>query len=83
MKLYLHDLKNIRKKFYLMQYDICRYVGVSDIAYRTWEQRVRKPNEEHYQRLSDIFDILNERSGEIKDRESAIQVLDRELGENE
>lgn len=79
MIIHLKDLKKLRKKFYLMQYDICRYVGVSDVAYRTWEQRVRRPNEEHYKRLQDIFDILYAFSEQINSRESAMEVLDREL----
>ena len=76
----LFRLRDFRKRFYLKQFDICRYVGVSDIAYRTWEKHVRKPNDEHLERLKFVFDILNSCEDEIKDRESALMVLERELG---
>lgn len=79
----LSNLRNFRKRFYLKQFDICRFVGVSDIAYRTWEKRVRKPNGEHLEKLKYIFDILFSSSDEIKDRNSAIMVLERELGDDE
>lgn len=75
----LFRLRDFRKKYYLKQFDVCRYVGVSDIAYRTWEQHVRKPNDEHLERLKYVFEVLHSFSSEIKDRESAINVLEREL----
>lgn len=79
MYLDLAQLKNLRKKYFLMQYDMCRYIGVSDVAYRTWELRVRRPNDEHYKVLKSIFSVLNKFKAEILDRESALEILDREL----
>lgn len=79
----LKELRRERKKYYLTQYDVCRYIGVSDIAYRTWERMVRRPKEEHWKRLNYVFTVLEGCSGEIKDRNSAILVLEREFGDDE
>ena len=78
MYLNITQLKDLRKKYFLMQYDMCRYIGVSDVAYRTWELRVRRPNDAHYDVLKAIFSILDKHKDEIVDRESALYVLDRE-----
>ena len=78
MYLNITQLKDLRKKYFLMQYDMCRYIGVSDVAYRTWEFRVRRPNVAHYDVLKAIFSILDKHKDEIVDRESALDVLDRE-----
>lgn len=79
MKFSLGQIKQLRKKYFLTQYDMCGYIGVSDVAYRTWECRVRRPNEIHYEKLKAIFYILDSFSNEIIDRETALDVLDREF----
>lgn len=79
MKFELNNLKALRQKYWLTQYDICRYVGVSDVAYRTWEQRVRKPSYKHLQVLGDMFDILGLSESVISSREDAIKILDEEF----
>lgn len=80
MKFNLGMIKELREKFYLMQYDICRYIGVSDVAYRTWEHRVRRPNDEHLEKLKSIFFLLDSHSDDITDRDSALNILEREYG---
>lgn len=75
----LKQVKILREKYHLTQYDICRYVGVSDVSYRTWEHRVRKPRTEHIEKLRDIFNILKKHESEIISREVAIDLLDKEF----
>ena len=72
-------IKKLREKYFLKQYDICRYIGVSDVAYRTWELRVRKPNDEHLKALKTIFGILRNNEAMVVDRDAAIEILDREF----
>lgn len=81
MKIYfdLTMIKELRQKYHLKQYDMCRYIGVSDVAYRTWELKVRKPNDEHLEILKSIFKILREHEIEIVDRQDALNILDKEL----
>lgn len=83
MKFNLGMLRELREKFYLMQYDICRYIGVSDVAYRTWEHHVRRPNDEHLEKLKAVFLLLDTHADEIGDRESALNVLELEFGDGE
>ena len=75
----LKKMRELRERYFLKQYDICRYIGVSDVAYRTWELRVRKPNDEHFKALRTIFGILSQNETEIASREDAIDILDREF----
>lgn len=72
-------IRELRQKYHLKQYDMCRYIGVSDVAYRTWELKVRKPNDEHLGVLKAIFKTLREHEGDIPDRETALNILDEEL----
>lgn len=79
MYLNLTELGNLRKDFGLKQYDICRYIGVSDVAYRTWEQKVRQPNDVNFYNLRQIFEILESHRLEITDRQKALDILDKEF----
>ena len=72
-------IRDLRKQFYLKQYDICRYIKVSDVAYRTWESRVRRPNDEHLASLKKLFLLLDSHAIEVVDRQSALDILDREF----
>lgn len=75
----LTELREMREKYGLTQYDICIYIGVSDVAYRTWEMRVRRPREEHLRKLSEIFSILKDNEEAIGNRSVAIETLNELL----
>lgn len=75
----LKDLRNLRKKYDLTQYDMAIYVGVSDVAYRTWESNVRRPKEKNIDKLNEIFSILKDNDDAIGNREVAIELLNEVL----
>lgn len=75
----LKELRNLRKKYDLTQYDMAIYVGVSDVAYRTWESKVRRPRDKHLEKLNEIFSILKDSEEAIGNREVAIELLNEVL----
>lgn len=75
----LKELRDLRKKYDLTQYDMAIYVGVSDVAYRTWESKVRRPKEKHMERLNEIFSILGENMQALGNRDIAIELLNELL----
>lgn len=75
----LKELRNLRKKYDLTQYDMAIYVGVSDVSYRTWESKVRRPREKHIEKLSEIFSILNDSEEAIGNRDVAVELLNEVL----
>lgn len=83
MKFNLYDLKKYRQRFFLTQYDICGFLGVSDVAYRTWELRVRKPKDKNFDRLIEIFNILDKNAEKCETREASLAILEESLGYGE
>lgn len=79
MTINLRDLKDLRKKYNLTQYDMAIYIGVSDVAYRTWESNVRRPKEKHINKLNEIFSILKDSDEAVGNREAAIELLNEVL----
>lgn len=81
--MFLQHLRAKREDYALTQYDICRYLKVSDVAYRTWEQGVRKPSEKHLVELKRIFRILETCNGAkgctASVRETNRKILDKEF----
>lgn len=75
----LKDLRKMRERYGLTQYDMCIYIGVSDVAYRTWESKVRRPRDKHIERLIEIFSILNDNEEAIGNREMAVELLNEVL----
>lgn len=83
MKFYLSDIKKYRKQFFLTQFDICRFLGVSDIAYRTWERKIRRPKDKNLERLKEIFNILDENAEKCNTRDASLTILEEKLGYGE
>lgn len=75
------EMKELRERYGLTQYDVCRYVGVSDVAYRTWEQGVREPTLQNKNRLIRIYNILRGRANRLS-RGEALEILREELGDD-
>lgn len=83
MEFYLNDIKKYRQRFFLTQFDICGFLGVSDIAYRTWERRIRRPKDKNLERLIEIFKVLNKNAEKCVSREASLAILEENLGYGE
>ena len=79
MRISMSQLKTLRKKHFLMQYDVCRYLDVSDVAYRTWELMIRRPSEKNYSHLKAFFTLLENNCDQFNDRASCLEFLDKEF----
>jgi transcriptional regulator with XRE-family HTH domain len=54
----MDNLKELREKKKMTQIEVAKKIGVCLAAYRLWEAGGGKPNEENYQKLLKLFDIL-------------------------
>lgn len=79
IKFDLTMIKQLRDEYQLLQFDICRLLKVSDVSYRLWELRIRKPSDTHLANLKNLFNILELHRIEIQSREDALNFLEKEF----
>lgn len=72
-------IKQLRDEYQLLQFDICRFLRVSDVSYRLWELRVRKPSDINLENLKNLFEVLDIHKIEISSREDALNFLEKEF----